>query len=821
MLQPSPTTSPVTVDVPHDLEREGGFGPRQALNSQEGCLHCRTALPAGSTQSFCCVGCETVYGALSDGQLLDFYAYRVGAAQPVGDLHLERRSYRWISRDLPKVTSDSGVVNLQFGVQGLHCVACVWAIEQIFYRQAGALGIVVNSGEGVLGLSVESPFDVTRFAVEVERLGYLLAEATDLPEQAMSSTDTLLLRASIVTVLAVFAMMFSLAIYLGLSAGPVFEFLHSANFALSTLAVLIGSPVFVRSALYSLRSRVLHMDLPVALGITLTFLAALWSFMSGVERAAYYDSLTVFIALMLWGRYLQERVVSQNRSRLLEHRPDAGLVTRRLSDDGVQDIPSSEIDRGDMLLVAPGDLVPVNGRVRGTGGSFSLDWISGEPEPSEFEQGDHVSAGAVNVGQSSVRVRALEDYESSRVKRLLSTPRIRAHDNAVGTGVRFAPYYVVGILVAAAVGFFRAYFAEGDMSAGLEIATAVCVVSCPCSIGLALPLASDLVLSQLRQLGLFVRSNSFLARAAKVDTVVFDKTGTLTTGHLELSNVETVSRLSTEHRAVLKQMVIESRHPNAVAILRALAAEPQLQALGRHSVHVREVAGFGVELLWQGRMFRLGRASWACPEATLDEPIGATMLSVDGHPLACFTMREVQRFSLGHDVGKLQSDGYHVQILSGDESCRVRQIAGEVGVAPEHTHSSQTPQQKASMFEAPDMQRALMLGDGINDNLALEAAFVSGTPSLDRPAVTTRADFYFVTPGIAPVLASLRAAKDLLVVRRRSWVFFCIYNLVAVTASIVGAVQPWVAAVLMPTSSVLSMGFVSLSLRHRSRKWMS
>ena len=785
------------------------------------CLHCGNALDLGSRKPFCCAGCETVYDALTEGGLLDYYSLRDVSAQPVGDLRLERRDHKWMLPHERALEQRSDRYDTRFQIQGLQCAACVWLIEQIFYRQPGALAVEVNSGAGVLALSIAKPFDLPRFVREVERLGYLLGDFdAERNDDVRNAADTLMLRATIASALAANAMMFSLATYLGLGPGPLRSFLHSVNFGLSILTVLIGAPVFISAALRSLRSGVLHLDLPIALGILLTSAAATWSFITGIDQAAYYDSLAVFIALMLWGRYLQDRVVLRNRNQLLALAADGGLVCRRLVDQRVEDVAAAAIAKGDRLILPPGDIAPVLLQVVGESATCSLDWITGEPEPSVFAPGQILPAGAVNVGENALVGISQEAYEDSQIKALLAVPIMRKSSKPAFAS-RFAHGYVVLVLAAAIVGFLRGIMSTGQSSVGLQIATAVCVVSCPCSIGLALPLAQEIISTKLRKLGLFVRDASFLQRAADINRIAFDKTGTLTTGQLQLENPQQLARLGSDDRRALYTMAVSSGHPHARAIRRCISELCAEDAVLLDASSTREKPGYGIELDINGIHYRLGRANWAGGNDEAHAERFATLFAREGLILASFRMNEVLRPSAERECQRLSEAQIALYVVSGDARERVEELAAQLGIDRDHAFFEQSPADKAKLMKSRVHQRTLMLGDGINDNLALEAAYASGTPSLDRPAVTTRADFYYVTPGLSPIRAAIFAARDLRSMTHRAWYFFGIYNALAVAAAILGIIQPWTAAVIMPASSIASVIYVAVNLEQRSPQWTS
>jgi Cu2+-exporting ATPase len=346
--------------------------------------------------------------------------------------------------------------------------------------------------------------------------------------------------------------------------------------------------------------------------------------------------------------------------------------------------------------------------------------------------------------------------------------------------------------------------------------TAVYVVTCPCAIGIAVPLAEELVLSGLRAQGLFVRDPSFLERALRVRRVVFDKTGTLTTGRLQLAELAPLASLSPDLRDVLYSMVVASGHPKSVAVAQALRP---LQPAWIGGAHVVESPGKGIEAQLDGRCYRLGRATWALkvsPDSEAD-----LWFSCDREPLCALQTRESLRDDAGFEIAQLARDGYETFILSGDRNARVQRLAAELGVPEQRAIGQCSPKDKAAFIARHDHADLLMIGDGVNDSLAVAEAFASGTPSIDRAVMPSRTDFYFVTAGLRPIRTALAAARRLARVTLRNRIFAVAYNVLVVTVALLGWMKPWLAAVLMPLSSVVVLTTTSWSLSSRSSLWKS
>lgn len=753
------------------------------------------------------------------GGLGRFYELRQGPGQPVGELALERRDHSWLLPLEGQLASGGGPHALHLQLQGIRCAACVWLVEQLFERVGGGGQVVVNPGTGDLALTVGGDFPLRGFVQDVEAVGYLVGphSGRSAPER-----DDLLMRAGVCSALALNTMMFSAAIYLGLREGALYDFLRSLNFGLAALAVLIGGPVFIGSAVQALKRRVVHLDVPIALAILLTFAAAVWSFVTGNQRAAYHDSLAVFVALMLVGRYLQERVLRQNRDQMLADDGVDGLRVQLLkrSDSGVHALPkprwvaAREVVAGDLLLVAPGDLVPVPAELCSERASCSLDWINGESAPATFERGATLPAGAFNIGVSAVELRAELDFADSSLRGLLRAPR-RVSTAAGGSFVRFAPGYVLGVLASALGGFAYWTWQSGDPVRGLEVATAVLVVTCPCAIGIATPLAYELAHAGLRRMGLFVRRGDYLDRARGVRRVAFDKTGTLTTGRLQLDDPAALLALPVADRAALYNMVVRSLHPQSLAVRAALLEDGVGAGVGYdRSLEVTERAGCGLSMRSGHHCYRLGSSAWlghAASSALCFERDREVLLAIGSH--------EALRHDARAEVARLDRMGVQSWILSGDAPARVAHMARGVGIDPERARGGLSPEDKAAWIRAHDRDDTLMLGDGINDSLAVQQAHCAGTPSIDRSFMPARSDFYFVTPGLAPISHSLRVARALARTVRSNVAVAIAYNVGAVLVALSGHMDPWVAALLMPLSSLGVVGLTLASLSQRSLLW--
>jgi Cu2+-exporting ATPase len=796
------------------------------------CLHCDGALPedrVAAADAFCCDGCRLVHALLRDEGLERYYALRGKKGEPAAAA-AERRDRKWLEPIEAKLAAaDAGsLVRIDLDVQGLSCAACVWLLERLFVREsAGAARIIVNPALGKLALTVRPSFPLRRFVERVEGCGYLLGPSLKSTERP---SNGLLVRMGIAIAIAMNGMLLAISIYAGLDRGPLASLFHFLEFALAVASVAVGGSWFLASAIRGLRRGLLHLDLPIALGIVLAFASSTWAYLAH-RSTAYFDTLTVFIALMLVGRWLQQRVIEQNRDRLLASDGVEGLLTRRLEARGPALVRCVDVRAGDRLLLAPGDVVPVEATV--SGGEtipFSLDWIDGESAPRPFAPGSVVPAGAFLAGRATVSVESKQDFRDSALVDLLRAPPQGDRDvtRAASWWRSFAQIYVAVVLVLAAGALIVGLRLAGDPRLALERVTAVLIVTCPCAFGIAAPLAYEIAQARLRREGLFVRSPSFLDRAASVRRVVFDKTGTLTTGRLRIEDDGALEMLGDDARTALVNLVTRSTHPKSAAIARAL--EPRWIEEGfREDLVAHEVAGRGIELVLEDRhgrkrLHRLGAPGWVAGIGGADDVAfggaddvafgGAddVAFGVDGRILVSLSTVEELRPDAAREIDALRALGHEIFILSGDATARVHRLADAVGIPRDHAFGDQRAQDKADWVAARDRDDTLVVGDGINDGPVVDVAFTSGTPAVDRPFLAARSDFYLVSAGLGPIRLALESAHRLRRVLHTTLGVAIAYNVVTVGLAYAGKMTPLLCAILMPISSLSTVLAVIVAL---------
>ena len=766
-----------------------------------GCAHC--GQPTDGSR-FCCSGCRLVFGLIDAAKLTKYYALRPAVTAPSATARKLSGDPGWLQADQAKVDVAASPVRIHWSLQGVHCTACVWLIQQLFRRRSYAHDILVNSLRGRVSFTVSAPFVLRDWADELAQFGYRVGPQQD---SCAPASRNLLIRAGICLALAANTMFFSAAIYFGLAAGRLFLLLNTLCFVGVVLSVLVGGLPFVRTAWSSLRNGVMHFDLPLAAAIILSSVGTSIAF-AGSGNAAYADSITLFIALMVSGRWLRQRVLERNREQLEAEQPAEHRLTRRIAGDRVEIIPISRVRAGDTLLLAHGDVLMVDAKAKAPA-RLSLESITGESEAKNFQYGQEVPAGAINDGQAT-RLVARAPYSDSSLRPLLGATRSQAADNspfwrAVSTA------YVAFVLCVGTIGFGAWWFATGELSRALEVTTALFVVSCPCAFGIAVPLAYEFAQNGLRRRGLFVNSADLLDRLQRVRRLAFDKTGTLTTGQPRLCDPAALEQLDGQQQTILYNLCARSSHPRSQAVLEALSGADRFDA----TIETCERAGKGIETTVDGRLYRLGAARWALNQATAQ----GLVFSCNGHCLSRLGTQEQLCRGLERDLKTLRQQGYAIWVLSGDSQSRVTQLARRLELPSDHALGALSPQDKAAWIAQHGQEDTLFVGDGINDRLAAAQAFASGIPAIGQPQSATASDFYFTSAGLAPVALALQVACRLRQVTRRNFAIAAAYNASAASLALAGLMQPWLAAVLMPISSVIVITLTTTSLSTKARLW--
>jgi len=802
----------------------------QPTDGHASCSHCGTPFrPRTQDQTFCCSGCQFVHGLIRDQGLDRFYELKgSGALEPVGTRAFDQRDWAWLSQlgaeaEAEAEAAGRPAARIRLKVAGISCLGCVWLMDALRQRCAPTAQLLTNAARGTIQLSwpasPKGSFDPATLAAELGRFGYRLEPVGADDPAGQSSPLVVLLGAC--GALALNCMAFTLPRYLGMEASfPLANLFLLVAFVSASLSFALGGWYFSRRAWVALRAGRLHIDLPIALGLIAAYLGSLAGLHWQLESLLYFDFVAVFTFLMLLGRWTQEEAVARNRSRALPGETGLESVTLITPGGNPSRISSSELEEGQVVELSGGAVVPANAELLIEGGDFSLQWINGEPDARSWPAGATVPGGAIYLGAAPIQLRLIEPWRGSLLEQLSTspspdptpTPKDLARSQNLPLQI-----YLASVLVIAVLGAIAWWDGGRQAPKAIQVAVSVLVVSCPCALGLALPLAQELSVGGLRRLGLFIRCQDLWPRLRRVRQVVFDKTGTLTLETPQLEEAQALDALAPKAQLALASLVWSSRHPASQALREALAAR-QINSSQAPPIQVRETPGQGLEGLdADGHLWRLGRPSWAdeASPTTMGSPAlqaQATFAS-DGQALAHFSFREELRPDVISTVDTLRRLGLRIALLSGDRASKVAHVARSLDIPDDLWRAELDPAGKLAWLEDHGPDRTLYLGDGANDRLAFEAALCRGTPATDHGMLAQGADFAYLGQGLSPLLALFAISQR----RRRATLaaatFAVSYNVGAIGLSLAGWMNPLAAAILMPASSLVTIAIVIAHLR--------
>ena len=792
-----------------------GNGPRRMAK----CEHCGTEYaPKGADERYCCRGCEFVAELIEANGFERFYDLKQDLiVAPVRSRPFEEHNFTWLAAKQAAADERAGArheaARLELALEGISCVGCVWLVERLFARHPGAIRAISNPNNGRLHLEwVPGKCELEPFLRELCRFGYVAA-----PAGAVSGDHERRRLASRLGLCGAFAlntMGFMLPVYLDMPDD--FEFaglFRLIAFLSATLSMLVGGGYFIDRAWRSLRAGSLHIDLPIALGLVTAYAGSITGWVLRREELMYFDFVSTFVFLMLCGRYLQTAAVDRNRRRLVRQQPVPEAVPRATGEG--PPVHREEIEPGLRFLLGPGQAMPVSGLVAAGEAEFSLAWIHGEADAVKFAAGARLPAGAILLSRTPAVVEAGERWEDSLLAKLTATGQLERGSPGLERLLRTYLVAVLGLGVAALLGWWW----QGHLWTGLQAMISVFIVSCPCALGVAIPLADDLAASSMERLGLYVRTATLWPRLRRVRKVVFDKTGTLTLERPVLEHPDMVAGLPEQAALALAQLTRSSLHPVSRALLEALGTRGQKLLDQAPATSPEEFPGLGVMLATPDGRWSLGKAGWngEGPQSASADEAGSE-LRHDGRLVAAFRFHEALRPGALETLRNLEQRGLSLHILSGDHPDKVAQMAASLGLPAAQAHGGLSPDDKSRRVRALGARDLLYLGDGANDSLAFDAALVTGTPVVDRSLLETKADFFTLGAGLdfLPRLLQSASARSLAV--RSAFAFALVYNVSTVGISMAGKMSPVVASIIMPLSSIVSISIVATLYRANDAK---
>ncbi len=797
---------------------------------EHACAHCTLPVPAaevcaGAALQFCCGGCRAVHGALHASGLERYYEMRERERVSADAIEPARVTGRGFEAFDDAAFSarhvrdgGEGLAATELRIDGIRCGACVWLLEAMPRVVRGVHEVRIDGARGIARIRwAPSTVALSGIARRFDALGYQLVPFADpdavARERAM--TRAWVVRIGIAGAIATNAMAIGFALYGGILAEmePAYRlFFQWCTVALALVALAFPGRIFLTNAWMAVRARTPHMDMPVAFGLVAAVGAGIASTIHGTG-SIYCESAAMLVFLLLVGRFFQytrQRKAREQVELLLAIVPSVArrVVRDALGGERVVEAPVETLAPGDVVEVTAGEACPADGRLVDRDAHLDLSHLTGESAPQRVSQGGQVFAGSRVLG-APARLEVLVAGAETRAARLLELVRDASERRApvVELANRISGWFLL-VVVALAAATVAWWWPRVGAEEALGRAVAFLVVTCPCALGLATPLAVVAGIGKGARRGVLVKGGDVLERASRVGTLVLDKTGTVTEGRTEV-----LAHLG-DREALRLAAALEARsaHPSARAIVEALTGDGPAVAPSE----VREIPGLGIEGRIGTRLVRVGSARFmesVC--ATMPDEIRAegqrfagvglapVFVALQGRVEAVLGIGDAIRGDARETVARLRRAGWRVMLASGDDAIVVSGVARALGIDPRDALGGLSPEAKLELVRREDLARpVVMVGDGVNDLAALAAADVGVAVRNGAQASHHVADVCLAARGIRPLERFLAGSRSTMRTIKANLLISVGYNIVGGALAFLGLVNPLVAAVIMPLSGL-------------------
>jgi Cu2+-exporting ATPase len=752
------------------------------------CKHCGNA--TFNRKRFCCLGCKTAYLLIHQLELEDYYKIaRDKIAPPLPPVKIDYSKFIQDKTPMQK--------EIELLIEGLRCGSCLWLVESALRKEPEVLeAFIVNNKLKLVWEGNQETLN--KFIKIIEKLGYraLPFEKSLLEENQHKTEKNLLVKLSLAGFIWIQTMMISMGLWFGegeiSSSSRILMNIFSGIITIPTL--LYSGNVFFKSAWAAVKMRQSHMDIPISLAIIITLLVSLYGTFIA-SNFVFYEAAASLVFALLVGRYFDVKIRFLSRKYaenfILTKNPFVTVFR-----EGIwQKILTKEVRIGEKLLVVYGERIALDATLLSDKALLDNSIITGETDPVTIKQHDKVFAGAINISQTiELLVEKDEDHSLlSEIKSIIEksqNQKSRYQDLASFFAKIYTPVVLFFSIMTSLVWSFLI-----PGSQAILYGVSVLVITCPCALGLAVPLVHSLGISLLMKKGIFIKSDKALEKLSQVELLVLDKTGILTFGKPQLLNLEVVPK---KFIPFLKSVALGSQHHLCQAIV---AATEVIQI--RDLLEVEEIAGEGVKARLGKLELFLGRETWLGFEPTNElEEISSLFMIKEGEEVIfsakLFFSDQIRPEA--KDFIQIMKKRFNkaIILLSGDTQTRVAKLAKELQI--DHYLSEQKPQDKHS-FIAQQKTKVLMVGDGLNDAAALSLAFASATPSGILELSQKQADLVF-QKSLLDLVFALDISKKVNRLAKENIFMASLYNIISIPFAILGYATPFMAALFMGISSL-------------------
>jgi Cu2+-exporting ATPase len=800
--------------------------PKQVASAHS-CAHCGLAVPAGLVEAhaerqFCCHGCRAVFESLHACGLERYYeiAAKEAAARELRPANVTNR--RFVHLDRPEFiakhvqTASDGRLCVELRIDGMHCGACVWLLEATPRIVPGLISVRVDIGRSAIRIEWDAAAtSLSAIAQRFDTLGYQLLPIADprARDRERELDRAWLIRIGVAAAIASNAMAIAFALYGSLFTKMALHyqlFFQWITVALAYLSILFPGRVFFRNAIAAIRMRTPHMDLPVATGLAVATIAGTINTIIG-RGSIYCESVTILVFLLLVGRFVQYRQQRKARQEVELITSLVPAIARKREVDGsVGEVPIDALVRGDIVEVPAGETIPCDGQLRHGSARLDCSILTGESRPSMALEGDEVFAGTRPLDRPIDVIVAIAGAET-RAGRLLALVADAANRRPpiVELANRISGWFLLVVLASAA--FTLWWWWSLGAEAAVARMVALLVVTCPCALGLATPLAVVASIGKAARRGVLVKGGDILERLGRKGTIVLDKTGTLTEGRVAVTGFEGDVGVLPLAASIERS----SAHPIAKAIAEAFGETPA----ARPATEILEHGGRGIEGTVDGIHVQIGSErfftesgitlpTWARDlaqriAARAESPV---FVAADGHVEAIVSVGDPIRPEAASTIARLRASGWHLAMASGDHPAVAAAVGEAVGLNAREIEGGCTPEMKLAFVRSGRLRGpVVMVGDGVNDLAAMAAADVGVAVRNGAQSALHVADACLAAGGLLPLLRLVEGSARTMTAIRVNLAISVGYNAFGGVIAFFGLVNPLVCAILMPVSSLTVM----------------
>ncbi len=760
---------------------------------------------------FCCTGCQGVFHLLSDSGLDSFYD-KLGEKKLAAPTHTFEDSSSFDSDSFYKqfvTTNSDGFQEISLVIEGIHCSACVWLNERALHKLEGVVEASINYTNNKAKIVWADHLVKLSAIIDLIRaIGYNAYpyDPTIQEEKANSQRKEYYLRIVVALFGSMNIMWIAIAQYAGYFTGMTQEMKNILNFAewfLSTPVLFYSGFVFFRGAYYGIKNHMVNMDVLVATGAMLTYLYSIYIALSQ-SGEAYFDSVAMIITFVLVGKFLEvlsKKSAADTLDVISKHVPNE---VNRLENGQSESISVHEVKVGDILEIKPGEKAALDGLVIRGEGYFDESSLTGESHPIYKKEGDKIISGTICI-DALFHYKAEKDFSHSTLSNLVSLLEnaMRKKPQVEIMANRISGHFSTVILLLALMTFIVWWWWPHSFQESFMVGISVIIIACPCALALATPLATLIGLSLGAKRGILFKQAAQLETMAKTQMLILDKTGTITEGKPEVISEKSFTSVD---KRLLLALCESSLHPISQGIVRHIKKEDaSLRPVSLFSSN--QVPSRGTIAVYENKKVLGGNAAFMKEngiEVDVHSNFSLFFFAVEKQLIAYYELRDRPKEGIVELIDMCQSNEIDVLMLTGDHEDSARHIADEIGI--KNYYAALSPEAKAAFVAKHDDKIRVMVGDGVNDILALAHADIA-------IAMGSGSDIAIDVSDVVLLDDSLVSLKEAFLISRRTFSLVkqnlglsLLYNAVTIPLAMAGYIIPLIAAASMSFSSLLVVG---------------